>query len=84
MSGAKSGTSDARQCRPQTSLRPIRTAELEQIELLGRGLRLPEMLGCGLHAGEIEAQPLAGDLKRRPMIQAIGPEPVMRLPKVGS
>src|ERR1700734_1560118 len=36
---------------------------LEQIELLRRRPRRPEMLGRGLYAGQIEAEPLAGDFE---------------------
>src|SRR5215469_7838724 len=41
----------------------FRDHALEQIELLAGGARRLEMLGGGFHAGQIEAEPLAGDLE---------------------
>src|SRR5208282_4817044 len=35
----------------------------EQAQLLRRRLRRPEMLGRGLHAGRVEAEPLAGNFE---------------------
>ncbi len=57
---------------------------LEQIELLRRRPRRPEMLGRGFHAGRIEAEPLAGDFEAAADHPGDRPEPVMRLPKVES